>query len=442
MSEYRSFAEALEEAEESQTRKGPGPSKLKPTIIIPTFWTKESRQTLDDPTAKIFYEHPTDLDDEHPGLEIVLNSLVGKPRVGKIIIVVGVTDRLLWARSDERVRSIAADFPDLDILVVGEVEVGAIFRRLEQLDLEAMIPSLDLSGYGAVRNIGLISASILGSDSVLFIDDDEIVESEDFIETGLFGLGLQMHTGRRLLAKSGFYTNTDGSWQHLTDKGAWTDIFWRIEEAYNKTLKSVMQPSRLSPARLAFGGCLALHSEVYTKMAFDPWITCGEDVDYLINLRLHGGEMFIDDQWHITHTVGLESSAHRRFRQNVYRFIYEHRKLEFAKSQVDLARVSPESLAPFPGDYINATLGGRARTTALLRAIKGPERSWYWHIATKTIKDAGAYARKNCGNYFALERAWPLMMEKVWEDVALSSQFKGERSIDRTAFTGEFRPVH
>ena len=186
---------------------------------------------------------------------------------------------------------------------------------------------------------------------------------------------------------------------------------------------------------------MALHKDVYTTISFDPWITRGEDLDYLINLRLHGGEMYIDDQWSIMHLSSGPLSRALRFRQDVYRFIYEHRKLEFAKSQVDLARVTPESLAPYPGDFVDGSVIFRARITSLLRSISSDERKMYWHVGTKSVKDAGEYARKHCGNYFALQRAWTYMMERLFNDVPLGTQFKGERTIDRTAFTGEFRAL-
>lgn len=441
MTEYHSYAEAIEEAEQKSQRKGPGPSKLRPAIIIPTFWTVESSKVINDPKAKITYEHPTDIEDPNPGLALLLSSLVDKPRVEKIIIVVGVTDRMLLARADARVREIVAAYPQLDIFVMGEAEMGSLFRRLEQLDLEGLIPSLDLDSYGATRNLGIMAAAVLGKDSVIFIDDDEVVQTEEFVETGLFGLGLQIHNGGRLLAKSGFYTNRDGSWQHPTDDEKWTDRLWQQEAAYNKALAMVMKPPRLQPARLAFGGCMSLHKDVYTKIAFDPWVTRGEDIDYLINLRLHGGEMYSDDEWSIMHLSPAVASRALRFRQDVYSFIYEHRKLEFAKSQVDLSRVTPESLTPYPGDFLDSSVVMRARITSLLRALSGEERSMYWHVGTKSIKDAGDYARKHCGNYFALQRAWTYMMERLFNDVPLGTQFKGERSIDRTALTGEFRAI-
>lgn len=441
MSEYVSFAEALEKADQPETAAGPGPSSLEPVIVIPSFWTRETRARMTDKTEVMTYGHPTDIDEPNPGLRATLKSLVGKDRIGTIIIVLGVTEPSLWNRADARVRELADEFPELDIIVFGEGEIGSLTRRLEQLDMQGMVSSISMNGYGAVRNLGLIAAAVLGKDSIIFIDDDEIVEDQDFVERGLFGLGLKIHDGSSLLAKTGYYLDRNNSWQRSDSNNSWKDVFWRQDKTYNEAISSILEPPRLQRTNLAFGGCMALHKELYTKIAFDPWITRGEDFDFLINIKLHGGEMFLDDEWKIKHLPPSGKNLAERFRQDVYRFIYGHRKLEFAKSQVDLVRVTPESLLPYPGEFIDTSITARAIATGLLHAIAGPDRSSYFTTATKSVSDAGLYARLNCANYFAFQRAWGVMMNKLWKDVPLASLYSGERVIDRTAMTGEFPRV-
>ena len=106
---------------------------------------------------------------------------------------------------------------------------------------------------------------------------------------------------------------------------------------------------------------MALHSRhVHRRSSFDPWVTRGEDIDYVINVRMHGGDVFIDDEWKALHLPPEPVSEALRFRQDVYRFVYEHRKIEFAKSQVDLRQVTPKSMAPYPG-RLHRLVGGLAR---------------------------------------------------------------------------------
>ena len=80
-------------------------------------------------------------------------------------------------------REILDDFPDIDAIVIGPAELGSLHRRLEQVEFADMIHGVNLIGYGAVRNVGLIAAAVLGCDAVVFVDDDEIVTSDDFLET-------------------------------------------------------------------------------------------------------------------------------------------------------------------------------------------------------------------------------------------------------------------
>lgn len=442
MSTNLSYAEAIEIAEESERHaNGPGPSELKPAIIIPSFWSKEARSTSVEKQKVMLFSHPTMIDEQNPPLAATLESLRNTKDVGRIIIAVGVTERSILTRADARVREITQNYPDLDILVIGEAERGSISRRLDQLGMSGMMDALEINSYGAVRNLGLLAATVLGSDSVIFIDDDEIINDPDFIQNGLFGLGLKVHDGPTIYAKTGYYINSNNEWEVAETTRHFANAFWKPGVAYNKALSASLKPPRLQQARFACGGILAIHSNMYSKIAFDPWITRGEDVDYLINIKLHGGEMYIDDQWRIINNPPSDPTPGARFRTEVYQFIYEHRKLEFAKSQVDLNRITAESLNPFPGEFIDGSVGAKARITGLLHTLVGPERGYYFRTAVKSVGEANEYARENCANYFSFQRAWSHLTERLWEDVALKSLFTGERAIDRTALTGEFLPV-
>lgn len=414
---------------------------MEPVVVIPTFWTRRrgsrGRSAIDEVAA--IYDHPTPINEES-SLGQCLESLRHLKGLGRVVVIVAVTDEAIAHQAEDRVREIIDEFPDIDALVFGPAEMGSLHRRLEQLEFADMIEGVTLSGYGAVRNVGLIAAAVLGHDAVIFVDDDEVVLDDDFLETALYGLGVKLEDGTPLLAKSGYYVDEQGRWQrHLEPR--WYNMFWRQDDAFNAALDVVLKPPRIQRARIAFGGCLALHRDMYSAVGFDPWVTRGEDIDYLINVRMHGGDIFIDDQWKALHLPPEPVSEALRFRQDVYRFVYEHRKIEFAKSQVDLRQVTPKSMAPYPGQFIDSSVGWRAAATGMLRAIAGPERSRYFQTALHAVRDASEYARENCQNYFEFQRRWPMMMERVWDDVALRTLFTGERRMDRTAITGRFPVV-
>lgn len=415
---------------------------MDPVVVIPTFWTRRhtgrGRAPSNDLAA--VYDHPTSIDELDPPLVNCLQSLRAVRGLGRVVVVVAVTDSAIAHQAEDRVREIVDEFPDIDAMVFGPAEMGSLHRRLEQLEFADLIEGITLNGYGAVRNAGLIAAAVLGHDSVIFFDDDELAPGPEFLEQALYGLGARLQDGTPLLAKSGFYIDHSGTWKK-SDAAHWSDILWRQSDAFNKALDAVMKPPRIQRAKIAFGGIMALHRDMFSAVSFDPWVTRGEDMDYVINVRMHGGDVFIDDEWKAVHLPPEPVSEALRFRQDVYRFVYEHRKIEFAKSQVDLRQVTPKSMMPYPGEFIDSSVGWRAFATGMLRAIARPEKNLYFKAALHSVGEASAYARENCQNYFEFQRRWPMLMERIWGDVALASLFTGERRIDRTAITGRFPVV-
>lgn len=403
-------------------------------IVIPTFWTRRGGRSSD--RLLNVYDHPTSIDGESP-LPACLRSLDSVRDVGKVVVLVAATDTSIAHEAEDRVREMVEDFPQLDTMVFGPAELGSLHRRLEQLEFADMVSGVSLTGYGAVRNTGLIVAATLGADVCVLVDDDEVITDPDFLHTAVEGLGMKTPEGRTVMAKTGYYVDEMGG-HHLKDDAHWSDAFWRQTDVYNQAMGAVDAPPRVKPVPFAFGGCMALHRDMYANVSFDPWVLRGEDVDYVINARMHGGDVFLDGEWHVVHRPPAPPSEALQFRQDVYRFVYEHRKLEFAKSQIDLRRVTAQSMRPYPGEFVGHMVSWRAFATAVLRVLAGREPGANLSIARAVFGDAARYARRNCDNYFAFQRRWPLLMERLWEDVALGSLFSGERQIDRTAITGRF----
>lgn len=406
---------------------------MTPCVIVPTFWTRRRGRVTDNPLT--VYDHPTPVDSDGT-LPDLLRSLEGVEGLGKVVFIVAATDPGVEHQAEDRVRTILSDFPAIDALVFGPAELGSLHRRLEQIEFADMIHGVSLVGYGAVRNVGLMAAAILGCETTLFVDDDQIITDPRFLERASEGVG-SIVSGRPVLAKSGYYVDEDGKHQRH-DEPRLADMFWRQADAYNDALALVDAPPRIKLSPIAFGGCLVLHRDMYCNVSFDPWVMRGEDVDYVINARLHGGDVFLDGEWSVVHKPPRLPSEALQFRQDVYRFIYEHRKLEFAKSQVDLRQVTPESLLPYPGAFLGPSVTWRAMTTSVLRGLTTREGGQYLRIARSALKDASEYAQLNCQNYFDFQRRWPLLMDRIWDDVALKPLLTGERRLDRTAITGRF----
>jgi len=417
---------------------------MEPVVIIPTFWTKPQTKRGRTASAAVddlstVYDHPTPIDTDGT-LPDCLRSLQHVEGLGRVVIIVATTDESIEHRAEDKVREIVDDFPDIDAFVFGPAELGSLHRRLEQLEFADMIDGVTLRGYGAVRNVGLMAAAVLGFEAVIFIDDDEIVPTPDFLKRAMYGLGRKFEDGTPLLAKTGYYTDAHGRFQVDLEQ-SWTDMFWHRMQAYSEALAQIPVKPRIKPTTIAFGGCFALHRDMFQNVSFDPWVLRGEDDDYIISARMHGGGVYLDDEWSIVHLPPETVSKAIRFRQDAYRFVYEQRKIEFAKSQVDLRQVTPKSMMPYPGPFLDASVAWRAALTAFLRSLTSSERGTYFRVATHVMNEAADYAREHCQDYFEFQRRWPIMIDALWEDVALAPLFTGERRVDRTAITGRFPVV-
>lgn len=390
---------------------------MNPVIIIPTFWSKGTYR----PSATVpnRYDHMTSLAGKGNGeLPRCLNSLRNlKPRCPIILLVVSENDMEVEAAA--RVRSVAVHYPELDMLVLGEREVEAMRIRLGELGLGEYADTVKLSGYGSIRNVGLLAAAVLGFEEAIFIDDDEIVDDADFVERAVYGLGKLTKRGVPILAKSGFYLDRYGSYR-AAEEHHWYDAAWSQNEAFNQWIDTAMEPPRLSPSHSCCGGCMAVHREVFKRVAFDPWITRGEDLDYLISLRMYGFDVWFDNTWSLRHLPPASPSESARFTSNVYRWMYEQRKIEYGRTQIDLLPVRPEDLYPYPGPLLEPAALGKLSTTAALRSVGRPEHGGYAATARHARSLAEEYADANCTQYFHFQLVWPELVAALMDDRKLA----------------------
>ena len=142
------------------------------------------------------------------------------------------------------------------------------------------------------------------------------------------------------------------------------DRHWSKRLEFNEWMTQALAGPRISRSNTVCGGCFAVHAEAFTRVAFDAWITRGEDTDYLIDLRAYGLDVWF----------------------------------EVLNSNIDLHKILPEQFMPYPGPWIGPELETRIRKTVNLRSIFSPERRAYMQIRRTWRKDASAYAEQNTTN--------------------------------------------
>ena len=201
---------------------------MNPVIVIPTYVSSRRRKEPTSVTAT--YDHTTPL--KNPGeLPRLLTSLQKVRGIGQIIVLVAA-DQSTEAQAADKVQDIVSRFPSLNVAVIGAAEYGLVQQRMEQLGLGKLQKEIGLSGYGAIRNLGLVLANVMGFDSVVFLDDDEVIDGAEFLQKGVYGLGKLTRKGVPILAKSGFYFNSEGSFLSKS-QDKWYNHFWQQGRAFN-----------------------------------------------------------------------------------------------------------------------------------------------------------------------------------------------------------------
>ena len=390
---------------------------MNPVVVIPSYWTWQDEPLEIGRVGA--YDHATPIAKPLPELETCLASLDAVRGVLRVVVLL-VAPRSCAEGARARVDAICRSHPRLNPLVVDQREADLVTRAVEAIAPKMDRESVSLRGYGAIRNMGLAVAAVLGHDVVVFLDDDEVALDENFLIDALFGLGLDNRQGLPIMAKSGHFLDRSGSPYADVSKPHWRDRHWAKRVEFNQWMHRAQTGTRISRSNYVCGGCFAVAAQAFCNVAFDPVIPRGEDLDYLLDLRMHGLDVWFDNQWRVRHLPPECPSRAARFLQDVYRWEYEVAKLRFANSSIGLRQVRPESLRPYPSEWVSPEVSHRIALTSLLRAIAGPERMAYLKIFLRGRRKARAWADRHCSSYFAFQTYWPKIMGTLWQDALLA----------------------
>jgi len=278
-----------------------------------------------------------------------------------------------------------------------------------------------MRGYAGIRNLQLLLPCALGAEVIVALDDDEVVAS-DYLRTALYFVGRE-HGGERVLGLAGFYLDADGDVM-LPERPRTGNIFLDKSAVMNRGTRTLQAtPGRLVPTPVAFGGNMVFHRDLFTRVGFDPGITRGEDIDYLINARLAGCRFWLDKELVITHLPPEPYGAlpYAKLAQDVYRFIYEREKLRLA----DTGPAPPPFIPPsggerggaYPGRFLRDDVEEQA--LAALQAEAAPEAIARFGSPETVVAQARRHAVDSAPLYFEFAVRWPDLMGALGQDAKL-----------------------
>ena len=331
---------------------------MKVTMVIPSYWRRKKAEGRKE--ADSVYDHPTPLDGKGT-LGRALESISILKNKDFNLVVLGVsTAQDIQEKVETGLSSIVKNSaPGVETLIFSYSHLDQIHQNLTQHKKERFIPLLQLDGYSNIRNLCLFSAHLLGSDAVVLIDDDEIFEDPQFMEKALEYIG-KKHNGHAVLAVAGYYINPDNDFLINKDIPLWM-THWNKIDCMNRAFKEVIEKGpRLKETPFVFGGNAVIHRDLFMQVPFDPGITRGEDIDFLINARMFGFKFFLDNQLSIKHAAPPKTHPEwLKVREDIYRFMFEKKKLETQEPMPHMVHVAAEDLGIYPGEFLRDDLDDR-----------------------------------------------------------------------------------
>ncbi|MBC7248172.1 MAG: hypothetical protein H5T73_10415 [Actinobacteria bacterium] len=337
------------------------------TLVIPSYWGRRRGEPFNHEDA--VYDHPTPLDAEGT-LTRALESIriLRYPRFRVLVLGVATHPDLeeeVEGRLREMVAPFREHFPVALLTHSHEREMKDILQRGGN---GAYADMLSLRGYANIRNFCLVAACLDGAEGAVLFDDDEVYEDPHYLDKVAEVLGREWR-GRFVGGLAGYYVNADGGYL-LPRQDDWVFAEWPAVECMNRAFTIIGVGDRLKPTPWVFGGNMCIHRELFRKVAFDPCVTRGEDIDYLVNARFMGYDFFLDNTLWIRHLPPPKTAPlWRRFREDLDRFVYSREKLRTQEAAEGLRHVRVEELDPYPGRFLRDDLEEMIFRTCVLMGL-------------------------------------------------------------------------
>jgi len=338
---------------------------LKVTMVIPSYWGRESYVGWKKGDA--VYDHATPLDSNGTLLRTIQSTNILRDQDFQLVVIAVSTSEDIEQLVEKKLTNlIKSTSTNVQVLLFGPSHLQKVHDRLILAGKKEYIDLLQLRKYSNIRNLCLFIPHILDSDVAVLIDDDEVFEDPDFMTKAKEFIGKNIDD-KAINAVAGYYIQPDGDYHINKSEQQWMkywDQYHRMNEAFDKVIGT--EP-RLKETPFAFGGNMIIHRDLFTVVPFDPNISRGEDIDFLINAKMFGYSFFLDNQLSIRHLPPPKRHPQwKQLREDIYRFIYEREKIRNQKDIDGMTKVYPEEFYPYPGCFLKNDLENRIEKSCTL----------------------------------------------------------------------------
>jgi hypothetical protein len=334
-------------------------------MIIPSYWTGPDGEWQEGDAV---YDHATPINQEGTLVRTLQSLEILEDKHYTLVIIAAVTNPKYIEAMEEKVKQIIEKAaPKVDTILFTD---SILTRLKKELYHDFDIPDmLILDGYSNIRNLCLFIPYILDAEIAVLIDDDEVFEDNMFLDKAKEFIGRKFY-GNTVDGVAGYYLNEDNQYYDKVDIVPWMtywDRFGGKREAFDKIIGS--EP-RLKQTPFAFGGAMVIHRNLMRIVPFDPNVPRGEDTDYVINSRIFGFNFYLDNELAIKHLPPPKSHpVWKRFREDIYRFLYDKSKFDNQRPITNLHQIKPEDFDPYPGHFLKDDLGDKIFKTNIILAL-------------------------------------------------------------------------
>ncbi len=388
---------------------------MKTTMVIPSYWTRERAEG--QRAGDAVYDHPIPIDEEGTLGRAIESIGILEEKDFELVIIAVANAKDIEAKVEEKVSRIISTTPShVKTHIFSHSHLKRIQKVLAESSGEKFADLLSLEGYSNIRNLCLFLPHLLSSDVAVLIDDDEVFEDPGFMGKAREFIGKRLDAGF-IGAVAGYYLQRDGDWHVNRPIEPWMahwDKIARMNEAFDKIIGT--EP-RLKETPFVFGGNMVVHRDLFTHIPFDPVVTRGEDIDFLINIKMFGYKFFLDNTLAIKHLPPSKSHPlWKQFREDIYRFVYERAKLRDQEPEENMLPVLAETLKPYPGAFLGDDLEDKIERACTLLAeqysAQGNETDAEETLKNIKIARTQAVSKNNPFRRFVrTKRLWEEMMD-------------------------------
>lgn len=328
---------------------------MKTVMVIPSYWSREKQVGWKKQDE--IYDHPTPLD-ENGTLKRMLESIdILENKDFELVIIAVPTSEEISTQVLEKVNDIISSVSlEPTVSVIGTSHIDQIKEYLNETGKKKLPSLISIRGYSNIRNLCLFLPAVKDADVAILIDDDEVFADPLFLSKAVEHIKNPIDE-RIQYAIAGYYVNSAGSYQVNTSFAPWMK-FWDKTEKMNEAFDQIIGTSpRLKETPFVFGGNMIIPKEVFSKIMFDPNVPRGEDIDYLINARMHDIPFYLDNELSIVHLPPSKSHpTWQRLREDIFRFLYERKKLQCQKKNGEKTLIQAKDFDPYPGCFLKEDL--------------------------------------------------------------------------------------